>query len=92
MRSTNRKIVGISAAVAALTGPAIVAPAAADASDSSNHVAADAAVGRQALVIGVGDEFMSFTVGEGSGGVVADHSSHASHASHSSHSSHYSSR
>jgi hypothetical protein len=35
---------------------------------------------------------MSFTVGEGSGGVVADHSSHASHASHSSHSSHYSSR
>jgi hypothetical protein len=92
MSSTHHRIVRISAAVAALVSPALATPAVANAPAPDSKATPDAAA-RQALKITVGDELMSFTVGENdSGMVVADHSSHASHASHSSHSSHYSSR
>lgn len=92
MSSTNRKIVGLSAALAALAGPAALAPGAADAATVDNRQPSDSSA-RPTLIVAFGDEFMNFTVGEdASGAVVADHSSHASHSSHSSHSSHHSSR
>ena len=91
MSSTNRKIVGLSAALAALAGPAALAPSTADAAMADSQQPDSSA--RPTLIVAFGDEFMSFTVGEdSSGAVVADHSSHASHSSHSSHSSHHSSR
>jgi hypothetical protein len=92
MPTSTRKIVGLSVALAALSGPAVLATPA-DASDAAMQKAEDAAGQRQTLKIAIGEELMAFTVGDGADGtVVADHSSHASHASHASHSSHVSSR
>lgn len=90
--SPNHRVVSLSAALVALTGPAVLATTA-DAADTVGRSAEDAAATSRTLKIAVGDELMAFTVGEDPNGtIVADHSSHASHSSHSSHSSHHSSR
>ena len=86
MPSRFSKVVGLSAALAALGASALIAPSAASASDVEAAVVPDAGSAAQMLQIPVGGDLMNFIVGEGDNGtVIADHSSHASHASHSSH-------
>jgi len=92
MPSKSSKLIGLSAALAALLPVAAIAPAAAAATDADG-ITQETGAAPPVVQIPVGDDLMNFIVSEGHGGVVvADHSSHASHSSHSSHSSHYSSR
>lgn len=92
MSLNNTKIVGLSAALAALVAPAASASAPTVKTDvAQDPSVADATVGKT-LKLSIGEELMNFTVSDGSDGtIVAQHESHASHASHASHSSHMSS-
>jgi hypothetical protein len=83
------KILNLSAAVTALIAPSGLVVQTADATptsspnDTTNHDQAG-----PKTTLRVGEDLMSFTVGENPEGiVVAQHESHASHASHASHSS-----
>lgn len=93
MPSKTTKVIGLSAALAALAGPAALSPTAAAAADVDASVSPDAGSAAPMIQMPVNGDLMNFTVGQREDGtIVADHSSHASHASHSSHSSHVSSR
>ena len=88
MADSGRKILSLSAALAAMSGPALATTTTPATIGDTEDTTPDAAA-RQMLKIPVGEDLMSFTVSEKADGmIVADHSSHASHSSHSSHASH----
>ena len=87
MKSKSRKIVTLSAALAALA-PAAAVSLPVQASEPI-HSMPNQGDGAQRIKLAVGTDMMSFVVGQGhTGTVIADHESHASHASHQSHASH----
>ena len=90
------KLMGLAAALAALSGTTALLPPAADAKPTNPSNAEGITNGHARdvqpnIFMTVGKDFLGMIVRKNADGMVtADHYSHSSHASHSSHSSHYS--
>ena len=87
------KLMGLAAALAALSGITALLPPAADAkpTNAEGITSGHARDVRPNMFMSVGKDLLGMIVRKNADGMVtADHYSHSSHASHSSHSSHYS--
>jgi hypothetical protein len=98
MQKKVPQILGLSAALAALSGAAAIAPTPTAANvptadQTSTTQKAQAPTGEPNVLFSAGTDMLGLIVSTSANGtIVAQHYSHSSHASHSSHSSHYSSR
>jgi hypothetical protein len=98
MKKKVPQILGLSAALAALSAVTALAPTPAAANVPTTDQAGttqktQAPKGEPNAFFPAGKDMLGLIVSTAANGtIVADHYSHSSHASHSSHSSHYSSR